>query len=100
VDYGLISGKGRCLFVSWLEFFWFWIYFRMERAHGLSPWLMDRGGAGPWWTEDRGHNGGSPEDGRNDAPVRRTSSRLRKKREGMAVILTCYRRGRRRGGGG
>jgi hypothetical protein len=48
--------------------FWIQIYFRMGKAHGLSPWLMDRGSSGPWWTGDRGHGGGSPEDGRNSAP--------------------------------
>jgi hypothetical protein len=100
VDCGLIPGKGCGLFVSWLELFWFWIYFQMENVHGLSPWLMVHGGASPWWIGDRGHGGGSLEDGRNGAPVRGTSSQLRKKREGMAVILTGCKRGRQRGGGG
>jgi hypothetical protein len=46
-------------------------------------------------TVDRGHGleGGSLEDGRNDAPVRGTSLRLRKKGEGTAVSLTGYKRG-------
>jgi hypothetical protein len=48
--------------------FWIQIYFRMGKAHGLSPWLMDHGSSGPWWTGDRGHVGGSPEDGWNSAP--------------------------------
>jgi hypothetical protein len=71
----------------------------MGKVCGLSPWLKDRGSTGPWWTGDRGHGGGSSEDGRNGAPVRGTSPRLRKKSEGMAVILIGCRRGRRRGGG-
>jgi hypothetical protein len=54
---------------------------------------MDHGSVGPWWTGDRSHDGGSAEDGRNGAPVCRTSQRLRKKSEGMAVILTSCRRG-------
>jgi hypothetical protein len=51
-------------------------------------------------TVDRGQGliGGSSEDGRNDAPVRGTSPWLRKKGEGMEVILTGCRRRRRRGG--
>jgi hypothetical protein len=46
-------------------------------------------------TVDRGHglSCGSMEDDWNGAPVRGTSPRLRKKGEGMAVILTGYRRG-------
>jgi hypothetical protein len=49
-------------------------------------------------TVDHGHRlgGGSPENGRNGAPVHGTSPRLRKKGEGMAVSLTGYKRGRRR----
>jgi hypothetical protein len=43
---------------------------------------------------------GSPENGRNGAPVRGTSPRLRKKGEGMAVTLTGYRRGWWRDGNG
>jgi hypothetical protein len=48
-------------------------------------------------TVDHGHHlrSGSPENGRNGAPVRRTSPRLRKKGEGTAVSLTGYKRGRR-----
>jgi hypothetical protein len=44
----------------------------------------------------QGLGGGSPEDGRNGAPVCGTSPRLRKKGGGTVVILT----GCRRGGGG
>jgi hypothetical protein len=49
-------------------------------------------------TVDHGHRlgGGSPENGRNGAPVRGTSLRLRKKGQGTAVSLT----GCKRGGGG
>jgi hypothetical protein len=71
----------------------------MGKAHGLSPWLMDRDSAGPWWTGDRGHGGGSPDGDRNGALVCETSLLMRKKSEGMAVILTYCRWGRRRGGG-
>jgi hypothetical protein len=51
-------------------------------------------------TVDHGHRlrGGSPENGRNGAPVRGTSPRLKKKGEGMAVSLTRCKRGRRRVG--
>jgi hypothetical protein len=51
---------------------------------------------------DRRHGleGGSPEDGRNNAPVCGTSLRLRKKGEGTAVSLTGYKRGQRRDGNG
>jgi hypothetical protein len=51
---------------------------------------------------DHGHclGGGSPENGRNGAPVRGTSPRLRKKGEGMAVSLIDCKRGRRRDGHG
>jgi hypothetical protein len=59
---------------------------------------MDSGGAGPWSIGDRGHRSGSSEDGWNNAPVCETSPRLRKMREGMAVILTGYGMGRWRGG--
>jgi hypothetical protein len=47
-------------------------------------------------TVDHGHRlgGGSPENGRNGAPVRGTSPRLREKGEGTAVSLTGYKRGR------
>jgi hypothetical protein len=50
-------------------------------------------------TVDRGQGliGGSPEDDRNDAPVRETTPRLRKNVEGTAVILTSCRRRWRRG---
>jgi hypothetical protein len=44
----------------------------------------------------QGLDGGSLEDGRNGAPVRGTSPRLRNKGEGTAVILTSCKRGRRR----
>jgi hypothetical protein len=51
-------------------------------------------------TVDHGHRlrGGSPENGRNGAPVRGTSPRLRENGEGTAVSLTGYKRGRRRVG--
>jgi hypothetical protein len=51
-------------------------------------------------TMDHGHRleGGSPENGRNGAPVRGTSPRLRKKGEGTAVSLTGCKRGRGRVG--
>ena len=51
-------------------------------------------------TVDHGHRlgGGSPENGRNGAPVRGTSPRLREKGEGMAVSLTGCKRGWRRVG--
>jgi hypothetical protein len=44
---------------------------------------------------DHGHRlgGGSPENGRNGAPVHGTSPRLRKKGEGTAVSLTGCKRG-------
>jgi hypothetical protein len=53
-----------------------------------------------WSTVDHGHRlgGGSPENGRNDIPVRGTSPRLRKNGEGTAVSLTGCKRGRRRVG--
>jgi hypothetical protein len=49
-------------------------------------------------TVDHGHRlgGGSLENGRNGAPVRGTSPRLREKGEGTAVSPTGYKRGRRR----
>jgi hypothetical protein len=49
---------------------------------------------------DHGHRpvGGSPEIGRNGAPVRGTSPRLRKNGEGMEVSLTGSKRGRQRVG--
>jgi hypothetical protein len=49
-------------------------------------------------TVDHGHHpgDGSPENGRNGVPVRRTSPRLWKHREGTEVSLTSCRRGRRR----
>jgi hypothetical protein len=55
-----------------------------------------------WSTLDRGHRlrDGSSENGRNGAPVRGTSLRLRKKGEGMAVSLTGCKRGRTRPGDG
>jgi hypothetical protein len=51
-------------------------------------------------TVDHGHRlgGGSPENGRNGAPVRGTSPRLREKGQGTAVSLTGFKRGRRRVG--
>jgi hypothetical protein len=51
-------------------------------------------------TVDHGHRlgGGSPENGRNGAPMRGTSPQLREKGEGTAVSLTGYKRGRRRVG--
>jgi hypothetical protein len=51
-------------------------------------------------TVDHGHRlgGGSPENGRNGAPVRGTSPWLRKKGEGMTVSLTDCKRGQRRDG--
>jgi hypothetical protein len=51
-------------------------------------------------TVDHSHRlgGGSPENGRNGAPMRGTSPRLRKKGEGTAVSLIGYKRGRRRVG--
>jgi hypothetical protein len=52
--------------------------------HGRHRSTLDRG---------QGLSGGSPEDGRNGAPVRGTLPRLRKKGEGTAVILTGCRRG-------
>jgi hypothetical protein len=53
-------------------------------------------------TVDHGHRlgGGSPMNGRNDAPVCGTSSRLREKGEGTAVSLTGCKRGQRRVGHG
>jgi hypothetical protein len=53
-------------------------------------------------TVDHGHRlgGGSPENGRNGAPVRGTSPRLRKKGEGTAVSLTGCKRGQWRVGHG
>jgi hypothetical protein len=55
-----------------------------------------------WSMVDHGHRlgGDSPENGRNDAPMRGTSPQLRKKGEGMAVSLTGCKRGRRRVGHG
>jgi hypothetical protein len=49
-------------------------------------------------TVDHGHRlgGDSPENGRNGAPMRGTSPRLRKKGEGTAVSLTGCKRGWRR----
>jgi hypothetical protein len=48
-----------------------------------------------WSTVDHGHclGGGSPENGRNGAPVRGTSPRLREKGEGTVVSLTGCKRG-------
>jgi hypothetical protein len=58
---------------------------------------MDQGWR--WSTVDykQSLSSGSPEDGQNGTPVRGTSLQLRKKGEGTAVILTGYRRERRRG---
>jgi hypothetical protein len=36
-------------------------YFLMEKLCGPSPQLVDHGGAGPWWTLDRGSVMTSPE---------------------------------------
>jgi hypothetical protein len=49
-------------------------------------------------TVDHGHRlgGGSPENGRNDAPVLGTSPWLREKGEATVLSLTGYKRGRRR----
>jgi hypothetical protein len=49
-------------------------------------------------TVDRGQglSGGTPDDGRNGAPVRGASQWLRNKGEGTAVILTGCKRGQRR----
>jgi hypothetical protein len=51
-------------------------------------------------TVDHGHRleGGSPENGRNGAPVRGTSPQLREKGEGTAVSLTDCKRGQWRVG--
>jgi hypothetical protein len=51
-------------------------------------------------TVDHGHHlgGGSPENGRNGVPVRRTSPRLRKNGEGTTVGPTDYKRERQRVG--
>jgi hypothetical protein len=53
-----------------------------------------------WSMVDHGHRlgGGLPENGRNRAPVRGTSPRLREKGEGTAVSLTDCKRGQRRVG--
>jgi hypothetical protein len=55
---------------------------------------------GPRGAPVHGHRlrGGSPENGWNGVPVRGTSSRLRKNREGTAVSLTGCKTGRRRVG--
>jgi hypothetical protein len=55
----------------------------VDRVHGA----VDRG---------QGLGGGSLEDGRNGAPVRGTSPRLRKNGEGTTVSLTGCKRGWRR----
>jgi hypothetical protein len=55
----------------------------VDRVHGA----VDRG---------QGLGGGSPEDGRNGAPVRKTSPRLRKKGEGTTMSFTGCKTGRRR----
>jgi hypothetical protein len=66
----------------------------VDRVHGA----VDRGRHRS--TVDHRHRlrGGSPENGRNGAPVRGTSLRLTKKGEGTAVSLTGSKRGRRRYG--
>jgi hypothetical protein len=66
----------------------------MDPVHGS----VDRGRCRSTMDRGQGLGGGSPEDGQNDAPVCGTLPRLRKKGEGMAVILIDCRRGQRRGG--
>jgi hypothetical protein len=35
--------------------------FYNRKPHGPIPWLMDQHRLGPWWTQNRGGGGGSPE---------------------------------------
>jgi hypothetical protein len=90
----LIVEKGRALSEKWLEYSIFELFSNRKWSWTRSMARWNTGGASPRCTAD----GGSPEDGRNGAPVRRTSPRLRKKGERMAVILTGYRRGWQRVG--
>jgi hypothetical protein len=73
-------------------------YFPMVKVVDRVHVPMDRERRRP--TVDHGHRpgGGSPEIGRNDVPVRRTSPRLRKNGEGTEVSLTGGTRGRQRVG--
>jgi hypothetical protein len=97
VDCGLIVEKGRGLKEKWLEYSMFELFSNRKWSwtRSMARWTV--GGARS--TVDRGQGlcGGSLEDDRNRAPVHGTSPQLRKKGEGMAVILTGCRRGRRRG---
>jgi hypothetical protein len=64
----------------------------VDRVHGA----VDRGWHRSTVDCGQGLGGGSLEDGRNGAPVRGTSPRLRKNGEGTTVSLTGCKRGRRR----
>jgi hypothetical protein len=66
----------------------------MDRVHEL----MDRERRRSTVDHDHRPEEGSPENGRNDVPVRGTSPRLRKNGEGTVVSLTGCKRGRRRVG--
>jgi hypothetical protein len=64
----------------------------MDQVHESVDYERNRS------TVDHGHRlgGGSPENGRNSAPVCGTSPRFREKGEGTTVSLTGCKRGRRR----
>jgi hypothetical protein len=68
----------------------------VDRVHSA----VDRGRRRSTVDHGQGLGGGSPEDGRNGAPMCGTSPWLRKKGEGTAVSLIGYKRGRQRDGNG
>jgi hypothetical protein len=70
----------------------------MENSVDRVQGAVDRGRCRSTVDRGQGLGGGSPENGWNGAPVRRTSPWLRKKGEGTAVSLTSCKRGRRREG--
>jgi hypothetical protein len=88
VDSRLIVEKGRGLNEKWLEYLIFELFSNRNWSWTQSMARWTTGGAGPRWTANS----------QNNTLMRGTSPRLRKKGEGMAVILTDCRRGRRRGG--
>jgi hypothetical protein len=96
-DYGLILEKPRGLNAKCPKLDFPGIVF-LKETRGPSPRV--RGPRAALVHGDHGHRlgGGSPENGRNSAPVRGTSPRLTKKGGGTAVSLSSSKRGRRRVG--
>jgi hypothetical protein len=90
-------GKGRGLNEKWLKYLIFELFCdrKWSWTRSIAQWTM--GGTGPRWTADRASAAAHR---RNDAPMRGTSLRLRKKGEETAVILTGCKREQRRDGNG